>query len=151
MIVQGRDGKSALEASVEPAEPQAKPTREPSPPPAYSASTSAFPITSAAAPIPEIVVQHPSPELPNAFRPPSPSSFPHLNTYTGPASPGPTPFFLPAATPAADGHYAYYDPRSPYSIARADRRALSRFWGAFGCAVGILVLLWLLGLLQFGG
>ncbi|KAJ6561474.1 hypothetical protein DFH09DRAFT_494325 [Mycena vulgaris] len=153
MIIQGGDAKGGTEPPAEPAEPQAEPSRarDPSPPPAYSPSTSANDtVTDAASgPIPAIV-QYPSPELPSAFRPPSPSSFPHPHPHTGISSSGPTPLFLPAAAPSAEGYYAYYDPRSSYSLARADRRALARFWSSFACCIGILVLLWLLGLIQFG-
>jgi hypothetical protein len=141
MIVQG-DGKGAS-ADAGRAETHGEPSRAPSPPPAYSSSpaTDASPI--------QIVVQQ-SPELSNAFRPPSPSSFPHPHPHMGASSSGPTPFFLPAATPSADGYYPYYDPRSPYSVALADRRAFVRFWSAFTCAMGIIIVFWLLGLIQFG-
>ncbi|KAJ7462164.1 hypothetical protein FB451DRAFT_1404633 [Mycena latifolia] len=153
MIIQGGDAKGATEPSAGPAEAQASVTRDPSPPPAYSPSTSANPTDSASVAGSgsiQIVVQHPSPELSSAFRPPSPSSFPHPHPHTHMASAGPTPFFLPTVTPTGDGYYAYYDPRSPYSLALADRRALVRFWSAFGCNIVILVLMWLLGLIQFG-
>ncbi|KAJ6458624.1 hypothetical protein C8R47DRAFT_1081554 [Mycena vitilis] len=140
MIVAEGDSKSARMPSP-PAERAGEPSRAPSdPPPAYSPGTDG--------PTSPIAVQQ-SPELPSAFRPPSPSSFPHLYPQTGPASSGPTPFFHPAAAPATDGQYAYYDPRSTYSIALADRRAFVRFWTAFAWAMAVLLLLWTLGLIQF--
>lgn len=153
MVISGQDGKGATEPSPGRADHQPEPSRDPSPPPAYSSSTVVSESANAAATDSghiQIIVQHPSPELPSAFRPPSPSSFPHPHPHTGISSSGPTPFFLPAATPGpSEGHYAYYDPRSPYSLALADRRALVRFWSAFGWAMSILVLLWLLGFIQF--
>ncbi|KAF7302132.1 hypothetical protein MIND_00780000 [Mycena indigotica] len=106
------------------------PTRNPSPPPPY-VGRSTVPSEG---------------ELPSAFRPPSPSSFPHAHPHTNTASSGPTP--LIGAGP--DGSYAYYDPRSAYSLAQADRRAQERFWSAFGCAIAILIFLWTIGLLRFG-
>ncbi|KAF8239018.1 hypothetical protein L208DRAFT_1386869 [Tricholoma matsutake] len=55
---------------------------------------------------------------------------------------GPTPLTTQALTP-----YAYYDARSPYSLAQADSRARWRFivtllwalalWFAFGCLVSV--------------
>ncbi|KAJ7118587.1 hypothetical protein C8R43DRAFT_960355 [Mycena crocata] len=153
IVSQGGDSKGVPEPSAERAD-QVEPAREPSPPPAYSSSvagSAADATVAAAGPSGiQIVVQHPSPELPSAFRPPSPSSFPHTQPHTRLSSSGPTPLLSPAVTPSADGYYAYYDPRSPYSIARADRRALNRFWGAFAFNIGILVVLWLLGFIQFG-
>ncbi|KAJ6560380.1 hypothetical protein B0H19DRAFT_1070019 [Mycena capillaripes] len=145
MIIAQGDNKGASQPAPE-AERAGEPSRAPSPPPAYSPSpgTDAGP-----API-SVTVQQQSPELPSAFRPPSPSSFPHLHPHTNASPTGPTPFFLPAAIPITDGYYAYYDPRSTYSLALADRRAFVRFWKAFTCAVGIIVLLWSFGLIQFG-
>ncbi|KAJ7223951.1 hypothetical protein C8J57DRAFT_232576 [Mycena rebaudengoi] len=153
MVIVDGGGKSDTASSSGSTEPTQQPEipRNPSPPPPYRASTvlsqSAANATGSGAI--QIVVQHPSPELPSAFQPPTPSSFPHPHPHTHIGSSGPTPLFLPTATPAADTHYPYYDPRSPYSIALADRRAFNRFWSAFWCSIGILVLLWLLGLLQF--
>ncbi|KAJ7755918.1 hypothetical protein B0H16DRAFT_1722072 [Mycena metata] len=142
MIVLPGDGKSSSTPSaseVERGEARAEALRPPSPPPAYSSSSTGPP---------HIVVQSANPELPSAFMPPSPSSFPHPHPHTGSSSSGPTPLFSPAAIPSAD--YAYYDPRSSYSLALADRRAFDRFWNAFGCAIGVLILLWMFGLLRFG-
>ncbi|KAJ6610400.1 hypothetical protein B0H10DRAFT_2225040 [Mycena sp. CBHHK59/15] len=149
MILVGGDGKGATDPSAEPEEHRPEPSRDP----AYTSSSTLITESAAhatdAAPI-QIIVQHPSPELPSAFWPPSPSFFPHPHPHTRVSSSGPTPFFLPAAAPSTDGHYAYYDPRSPYSLALADRRALVRFWGAFMCSMCVLVLLWLMGLIQLG-
>ncbi|KAJ7068782.1 hypothetical protein C8F01DRAFT_1247270 [Mycena amicta] len=105
--------------------PSETPARAPSPPPPY-VGRSTGPAQ--------------ADELPSAFRPPSPSSFPHAHPHTNTASAGPTPLLGP--TPS-DGNYAYYDPRSAYSLAQADRRAQDRFWSAFGCAVAILLFLWM--------
>ncbi|KAJ7887513.1 hypothetical protein B0H14DRAFT_3856245 [Mycena olivaceomarginata] len=140
MLIAQEDNKGVQEPSAQ-AEVNGEPSRARSPPPAYSSSTDA-------GPIPTIV---PQPELPSAFRPPSPSSFPHPNP-TRISSSGPTPLFMPVAlTPSsAEAHYPYYDPRSPYSLALADKRAWDRFWSAFMCSIVILVLLWFLGLIQFG-
>ncbi|KAJ7228196.1 hypothetical protein GGX14DRAFT_611634 [Mycena pura] len=122
--------------SAESTEPQVEPSHAPSPPPPYvSRSTTG-------------TAGQPNPELPSVFRPPSPSSFPHPHPHTGPAfSAGPTPISLPTATPA-DVYYAYYDPRSAYSLALADRRALVRFWSAFLGAMCILAFLWFIGPIQ---
>ncbi|KAJ7771099.1 hypothetical protein DFH07DRAFT_241598 [Mycena maculata] len=149
MIVSEGDRKGATE-------PSAQPEAARDPPPAYTASSSTVisesaPTATDAGPI-QIIVQHPSPveEMPSAFQPPSPSSFPHPHPHTRVSSSGPTPLFLPTVAPSADGYYAYYDPRSPHSLALADKRAFARFWSAFTCAIGLLLFLWLVGLIQLG-
>ncbi|KAJ7639367.1 hypothetical protein FB45DRAFT_425516 [Roridomyces roridus] len=116
-----------------------EPPRSPSPPPAYSTSASSNALN------PGTLAVQQEPELPSAFRPPTPSSFPH--PHPSMHSTGPTPFFSPQNQ---NNSYAYHDPRSPYSLALADRRAFVRFWAAFTWAVGVLLVLWLLDLVRVG-
>ncbi|KAJ7246581.1 hypothetical protein B0H12DRAFT_1126227 [Mycena haematopus] len=147
MIITQGDTKAAPSAQVAGAEINGEPSRVPSPPPAYSSSAD----SERDAGTIQIIVQREDPELPSAFRPPSPSSFPHPHPHTRFSSSGPTPLFMPVATPspfAAEASYPYYDPRSPYSLALADRRAWKRFRSAFLCNVGILLLLWSFGLIR---
>ncbi|KAF7294278.1 hypothetical protein HMN09_01156400 [Mycena chlorophos] len=118
--------------------PSAAPVRGSSPPPPYVGGSTSIPS------------QGRNPELPSAFRPPSPSSFPHAHPHTNTTSSGPTPLLRSAQATTPDGQYAYYDPRSAYSLAQADRRAQERFWSAVGAAMGIIVFLWLIGLVRFG-
>ncbi|KAF8214080.1 hypothetical protein K438DRAFT_1956177 [Mycena galopus ATCC 62051] len=144
MIIAAGDNKGAPEPSARAELTNGEPSRAPSPPPAYSSSPARE--TDDAGAI-QIIVQRQDPELPSAFRPPSPSSFPHPHPHTRFQSSGPTPLFAPA-TPSAQPSYPYYDPRSPYSLALADQRAWDRFRGAFLWNIGIFVFLWCLGLIR---
>ncbi|KAK7062174.1 hypothetical protein R3P38DRAFT_3167172 [Favolaschia claudopus] len=140
MIIADGSGDRKGDSSAPDDAMNGEPSRAHSPPPSYVTATAA-PIAS-----PPTNLE----QVPSAFMPPSPSSFPHQPQQTATSPPGPTPLFSPAGTRSTETYYPYYDPRSPYSLALADKRAWNRFWGAFMCNVGILVLLWILGFIQFG-
>ncbi|KAK0195725.1 hypothetical protein F5146DRAFT_1026826 [Armillaria mellea] len=106
-------------------------TKPPShtPPPSYAQSTSSD----------ATVVEHPGP-LPSglASTVTATSSTPFPSIFTPPN----VQHFRFGPTPPQELHlpYAYYDPRSEYSVAMADHRARMRFLGSVLYAAGVWVL-----------